>query len=40
MNKTDLIDFIAQKTELAKKESGEAANAFSSCMSDKLAVEK
>ncbi|CAB1240664.1 protein of unknown function [Ruminococcaceae bacterium BL-4] len=37
MNKADLINFIAQKTELTKKKSGKVVNAFSLCMLDKLA---
>lgn len=38
MNKKELIDLIAQKTELTKKDTGKAVNAFLSCVADELTV--
>lgn len=38
MNKTELIDRVAQKVKLTKKDSGKAVNALLSCMTDELAI--
>lgn len=38
MNKTELIDLVAQKAKLTKKDSAKAVNAFLSCMADELTI--
>jgi DNA-binding protein HU-beta len=38
MNKTGLIDLVAQKTVRSKKNSGKAVNALLSCMADELTI--
>lgn len=39
MNKTELIDLVAQKAKLTKKDSGKVVNALLSCIADELAID-